>query len=41
MIPAGSIVQIDTRKRAILSRRDWTNEFKRPIYFLMTREGYF
>jgi transcriptional regulator with XRE-family HTH domain len=40
MIPAGSIVQIDTQKRAILSRRDWTNEFKRPIYFLMTREGY-
>jgi hypothetical protein len=40
MIPAGSIVQIDTQKRAISSRRDWTNEFRRPIYFLMTREGY-
>jgi transcriptional regulator with XRE-family HTH domain len=40
MIPAGSIVQIDTQKRAISSSRDWTNEFKRPIYFLMTREGY-
>jgi hypothetical protein len=40
MIPAGSIVQIDTQKRAILSRRAWTNEFKRPIYFLRTREGY-
>jgi transcriptional regulator with XRE-family HTH domain len=40
MIPAGSIVQIDTRQRAISSRKDWTHEFQRPIYFLMTREGY-
>jgi transcriptional regulator with XRE-family HTH domain len=40
MIPAGSIVQIDTRKRAISSRKDWTNEFKRPIYFLTTRDAY-
>jgi hypothetical protein len=40
MIPAGSIVQIDTQKRAILSRKDWKHEFQRPIYFLMTREGY-
>jgi transcriptional regulator with XRE-family HTH domain len=40
MIPAGSIVQIDTQKRAIASRKDWTHEFKRPIYFLMTRDAY-
>jgi transcriptional regulator with XRE-family HTH domain len=40
MIPAGSIVQIDTQKRAISSRKDWHHEFQRPIYFLMTREGY-
>jgi transcriptional regulator with XRE-family HTH domain len=40
MIPAGSIVQIDTQRRAISSRRDWTHEFHRPIYFLMAREGY-
>jgi hypothetical protein len=40
MIPAGSIVQIDIHKRAISSRRDCMNEFQRPIYFLMTREGY-
>ena len=40
MIPAGSIVQIDTRQRAISSRKNWTHEFQRPIYFLMTREGY-
>ena len=40
MIPAGSIVQIDTRQRAISSKKDWTHEFQRPIYFLMSREGY-
>jgi len=40
MIPAGSIVQIDTRQRAISSEKNWTHEFRRPIYFLMTREGY-
>jgi transcriptional regulator with XRE-family HTH domain len=40
MIPAGSIVQINTQKRAISLRKDWTHEFRRPIYFLMTREGY-
>ena len=40
MIPAGSIVQIETQKRSISLRKDWTHEFKRPIYFLATREGY-
>ena len=40
MIPAGSIVQIDTQKRAISSRRNWTHEFQRPIYFLTTRDAY-
>ena len=40
MIPAGSIVQIDTQKRTISSRKDWTHEFQRPIYFLMTRDAY-
>ena len=40
MIPPGSIVHIDTQKRAISSRRDWTHEFKRPIYFLATRDAY-
>jgi hypothetical protein len=40
MIPPGSIVQIDTRNRGISSRKNWTHEFQRPIYFLMTREGY-
>lgn len=41
MILAGSIVLIDTQKRAIAGRKDWTNEFDRPIYFLFTRTGYF
>jgi hypothetical protein len=41
MIRAGSIVLIDTQKRAIASRREWTHEFDRPIYFLITRTEYF
>jgi hypothetical protein len=40
MIPAGSIVQIDTQKRGISARRDWTHEFQRPIHFLTTRDTY-
>jgi transcriptional regulator with XRE-family HTH domain len=40
MIGPGSIVLIDTQKRTIAGRRDWNHEFDRPIYFLMTREGY-
>lgn len=40
MIRAGSIVLIDTQKRAIASRREWNHEFDRPIYFLLTRTGY-
>jgi transcriptional regulator with XRE-family HTH domain len=40
MIPPGSIVHIDTQKRSISLRKDWKHEFQRPIYFLMTREGY-
>jgi transcriptional regulator with XRE-family HTH domain len=40
MIPAGSLVRVDTRKREISSTKDWTHEFQRPIYFLKTPEGY-
>ena len=40
MVRAGSIVLIDTQKRAIASRRDWTHEFDRPVYFLITHTGY-
>jgi transcriptional regulator with XRE-family HTH domain len=35
VIPAGSIVQIDTSKREISPKKDWTHEFQRPIYFLL------
>jgi transcriptional regulator with XRE-family HTH domain len=40
MIRPGAIVLIDTQKRAIAGRREWTHEFDRPIYFLITRNGY-
>jgi hypothetical protein len=40
MIPPGSIVQIDTQKRAISSRKKWVQEFQRPVYFLMTGDTY-
>lgn len=40
MIRSGSIVLINTQKRAIAGRREWTHEFDRPIYFLITRTGY-
>ena len=40
MIRAGSIVLIDTQKRAIAGRKEWHHEFDRPIYFLLTRAGY-
>ena len=41
MVLAGSYLLVDTTKRLIASRRDWNNEFDRPIYFLLTRNGYF
>ena len=40
MIKAGSILQVHTQKRTITPRRVWTNEFDRPIYLLMSHEGY-
>ena len=40
MLRAGSIIKVDTQKRAIVSRKEWTNEFDRPIYFLLTHGGY-
>lgn len=40
MIRAGSLLLIDTHKRAIAGRKEWTHEFDRPIYFLLTRMGY-
>lgn len=40
MLRPGSIVLINTHRRAIAHRREWTNEFDRPIYFLFTHAGY-
>jgi transcriptional regulator with XRE-family HTH domain len=40
MVPPGSMVYIDTKKRTIPTRRNWTHEFQRPIYFLLTRDAY-
>jgi transcriptional regulator with XRE-family HTH domain len=40
MIPSGSIVLINTQRRTIAHRREWSNEFDRPIYFLLTRSNY-
>ena len=40
MIRPGSILLINTLRRAIAHRREWTHEFDRPIYFLVTRSGY-
>jgi hypothetical protein len=41
MIPAGSMVQIDTSKREIAPKKAWIHEFERPIYFLRSKDGYF
>jgi hypothetical protein len=40
MVPPGSIVYIDPNDRVIPTRRNWTHEFHRPIYFLLTRDAY-
>ena len=40
MIAAGAILQIQTHKRAITPRGNWTNEFDRPIYMILARSGY-
>jgi len=40
MIRAGSIVLINLQKTSIISRKHLSHEFDRPIYFLLTRNGY-
>jgi hypothetical protein len=40
MVPPGSIVHIDTNERVIPTRRSWADAFHRPIFFLLTRDGY-
>ena len=39
MIRPGSVLKIDTQKKAIASRKEWTNEFDRPIYLVQTHKG--
>jgi hypothetical protein len=40
MIRAGSIVLINVQKTSITTRKHLSHEFDRPIYFLLTRNGY-
>jgi transcriptional regulator with XRE-family HTH domain len=40
MVKAGTFVLINTQRRAIAHRREWLNEFDRPLYFLYTHAGY-
>jgi transcriptional regulator with XRE-family HTH domain len=40
LLPIGSYVQIDTRKRVIAPAAKWANEFQRPIYFLKNKNAY-
>jgi transcriptional regulator with XRE-family HTH domain len=40
LIRPGTILKIDTHKRAIATYREWSGEFDRPIYLLYTREGH-
>jgi len=40
MICPGARVLIDTKRRAIAKRKQWTSDYDRPIYFLLTRLGY-
>jgi transcriptional regulator with XRE-family HTH domain len=40
MIRPGAIVLVDRQRRAIAHRREWTNDFDRPIYFLLTHAGF-
>jgi transcriptional regulator with XRE-family HTH domain len=41
LIPTGSIVQIDTRRREIPPRKEWARELQRPIYFLRAGDACF
>jgi transcriptional regulator with XRE-family HTH domain len=41
LIPTGSIVRIDTRKREISPHRAWAEQWQRPIYFLKAGDAYF
>jgi transcriptional regulator with XRE-family HTH domain len=40
MVPPGSVLHFDPKERVIPTPRNWADEFQRPIYFLLTRDGY-
>jgi hypothetical protein len=40
MIPAGSIVHIDTEKREVSATKDWAHELERPIYVIKSNDTY-
>jgi transcriptional regulator with XRE-family HTH domain len=40
MVRAGSFLLINTQQRAIAGRKEWTNEFDRPIYFIFNHTSY-
>jgi transcriptional regulator with XRE-family HTH domain len=41
IIPAGSIVHVDTRKREIASKQNWPHELQRRIHLLKAEDTYF
>jgi len=41
LIPTGSVVLIDTRRREILPSKESAPELQRPIYFLKTGDAYY
>jgi hypothetical protein len=40
MIPAGSIVHIDTENREVSATKDWAHELERPIYLIKSNGAY-
>lgn len=40
LVRPGAAVLVDTQERRIASRREFTNDFDRPIYMVEIREGF-
>ncbi len=40
MVKPGTLLTVDTYQRAIASRKQYSNEYNRPIYLLDTRQGF-
>jgi transcriptional regulator with XRE-family HTH domain len=41
LVPTGSVIQIDTRKREIPPHKEWARELQRPIYFFKAGDAYY